>query len=108
MNSDDFYLTLPSNSEGSNTTSQFQVNLPQNISLDDAWEVALVDLIYPLSWNNIQRADQGTFTVCYGEEKLHVKIPVAHYRIVDDILGRMTQEMEELRQTLKEKKPPKI
>ena len=50
----DFYLTLPSNTEGANnTTSSFRVNLPTHIDLQGEWEVALSEIFYPNSWRNI-------------------------------------------------------
>ena len=50
----DFYLTLPSNSEpATNTTAKFSVYLPSKIELPEKWEVALVEIQYPFSWNNL-------------------------------------------------------
>ena len=50
----DFYLTLPSNTIGeNNSTSSFSVRLPQKLNLVGKWEVALVEIQYPYSWNNI-------------------------------------------------------
>ena len=36
-----------------NTVAEFTTKLPDMISLDDDYEVALVELIYPHSFNNI-------------------------------------------------------
>jgi hypothetical protein len=56
----DFYVTLPSNavlrtfSARPNTSASYRIRLPHEIRLsDDAWEVALVELQYPHSWNNL-------------------------------------------------------
>ncbi len=49
----DFYLTLPSNASLLNTTANFSVHLPQKLNLQGRWEVALVEIQYPFSWNNI-------------------------------------------------------
>ena len=53
-----FYLHLPSNSSfdkfPSNTLTEYHVGLPQTVSLTGDWEVALTDIHYPHSWNNVQ------------------------------------------------------
>jgi hypothetical protein len=56
MEASNFYINLPSNTHTSkepNTTSQFRVRLPHEIRLNGQWEVALVELQYPRSWNNV-------------------------------------------------------
>ena len=51
-----FYLHLPSNSSldkfPSNTLTEYQVGLPQTVSLTGDWEVALTEIHYPHSWNS--------------------------------------------------------
>lgn len=49
----DFYLTLPSNTVTENTTANFSVHLPRKLQLQGRWEVALVEIQYPYSWNNV-------------------------------------------------------
>lgn len=50
----DFYLILPSNaSEPGNKTNNFRVRLPDSINLNGVWEVALVEIMYPHTWNNL-------------------------------------------------------
>ena len=60
MNS--FYLTLPSDSSmdiyPTNTQCCFKVKLPQKIQLDkDQWEVAIVEMIVPAQFANIDEND---------------------------------------------------
>jgi hypothetical protein len=53
-----FYVTLPSNTNqyDTNTLNNFRVRLPQRLELSGpAWEVALVEAIYPHNWNNVER-----------------------------------------------------
>ena len=54
-----FYLHLPSNSSldkfPNNTLTEQHVSLPQTVSLTGDWEVALTEIHYPHSWNNVQR-----------------------------------------------------
>lgn len=49
-----FYVTLPSNTDPSNITSKFVVRLPNRIQLQGDWEVALVEITYPYTWNNVR------------------------------------------------------
>ena len=54
-----FYLHLPSNSSldklPHNTLTEYRVSLPQTLNLTGEWEVALTEIHYPHSWNNIQQ-----------------------------------------------------
>ena len=64
---EDFYLTLPSNVFGfpsepflgshgqtpGNKTNNYRTKLPENIKLDGEWEMALVEMQYPMTWDNI-------------------------------------------------------
>ena len=58
METTQFYLHLPSNSSVDkfpmNTLSEYRVGLPQTIALEGDWEVALTEIHYPHSWNNVQ------------------------------------------------------
>jgi len=49
------YITLPSNTADfeDNKTSNFRVKLPNPIHLEGEWEMGLVEIQYPYSWNNI-------------------------------------------------------
>jgi hypothetical protein len=58
MNTSSFYLVLPSNTvnEGfsNNKTSEYTTSLPRALELNkDLWEVALTEITYCHSWNNI-------------------------------------------------------
>jgi len=55
----DFYLTLPSNTVPENSTANFSVHLPRKLDLQGRWEVALVEIQYPYSWNNISDKSSG-------------------------------------------------
>ena len=60
-----FYLTLPSNSSSkyfpNNTLTHFVTKLHNDVSLSGEWEVALVDIMYPQNWYNVngQHIDVG-------------------------------------------------
>lgn len=53
----DFYMTLPSNSSmrihEDNTAATFKTHLPKHIFLDDAYEVALMEIHYPCTLHNM-------------------------------------------------------
>ena len=55
--SEQFYLTLPSNSSynffPNNTVAEYVTKLPTSIELTDQWQVALVEILYPHTFNNI-------------------------------------------------------
>lgn len=59
MANEGFYLILPSNvisNRHKNKTSHFYTDLPIPLELDkDKWEVALVEIDFPRSWNNVVR-----------------------------------------------------
>jgi len=63
-----FYLTLPSNSSldifPSNTVANFKVRLPETVSLEGDWEVALVEIQYTHTWNTIRHGVKQT--IRYG------------------------------------------
>lgn len=60
-----FFLTLPSNSSLDtfplNTVANFKVQLPETISLEGDWEVALVEMLYTRTWSTIRGGVQQTF-----------------------------------------------
>lgn len=57
--SQDFYVTLPSNSSfeyfPDNTASNFRTHLRRPIDLEGDWEVGLVEFHYPNSWDNVPK-----------------------------------------------------
>ena len=58
MSREQFYLTLPSNSSfknyPENTLSEYTTQLSRTIQLDGEWEVALAEIQYPRTWNNVR------------------------------------------------------
>ena len=55
--SDNFYITLPSNTKSStkNVTGQFRVDLPRPVYLIGNWTVAAVEVQFPFSFFNVER-----------------------------------------------------
>ena len=99
-----FYLTLPSNSSEKyypgNTLTHFITKLHNDISLSGDWEVALVDIMYPRNWYNID--EQYLRISCNNcmkivpqanpDEKvapaydIHVGIPSGYYYSIQDLV----------------------
>ena len=56
-----FYVILPSDSSAEyypdNTVARFVTKLPGRICLEGEYEMALVEIIYPHSWYNVDNED---------------------------------------------------
>lgn len=69
----EFYVNLPSNTQktiGSsrdNTTSEFYVPLPHAVRLTGQWEVSLVEIMYPYSWDNLKAASEDGWKMSTNE-----------------------------------------
>jgi len=88
---DHFYVTVPSNTVATNKTSQFRVHLPQELDLEGAWDVALVDIVYPYSWNNVPDPSD-TLTGYYletSDDNFKVTVPHGNYQTISDLLSGM-------------------
>ena len=96
------YLTLPSNSPEfpENTPANFRVKLPNPIHLIGEWEMALVEIQYPFSWNNVKiptsekEASKSWVIMFTGKnwaagKKLGcvIKIPPGHYNTVEELIS---------------------
>ena len=93
-----FYLHLPSNSSldkfPNNTLTEYRVCLPQTVSLTGDWEVALTEIHYPHSWNNVQGNFENRFYLRNQEldsmwEALIV--PPGHYSSVADVIIKINE-----------------
>ena len=88
-----FYLHLSSNSSFDKLT-EYWVGLPQTVSLTGDWEVALTEIRYPHSWNNVQGNFHDGFYVRNQElsEVWEVLIiPPGPYAPVEAILSKMKE-----------------
>lgn len=99
----DFYLTLPSNSAPStNTTAKFSVYLPQNIELPGKWEVALVEIQYPFSWNNLSgnltvgdTTDNWIEVTFLNGYVTTLAVPPGYYETIHDVLAAINYAKHE-------------
>jgi hypothetical protein len=107
MQQQQFYLTLPSNSDDfdSNKTSNFRVRLPHPLELSGEWECGLAQIDYPHSFNNITTHIDRTgmyaneFVVDMKHEdallRFGFRIPVGSYDTIEGLLNAIyTTTME--------------
>lgn len=90
MATDNFYLTLPSNSSmasfPNNTLSHYITALKRPIELEGDWEVALVSMQYPTRWANIG-PDYCRFQAkTEGGEWRETGVPPGYYGSNEDIV----------------------
>lgn len=111
----DFYLTLLSNSSfdvfPENKTSSFTVNLPREITLDGSWSVALAEIHYPQTFNNVsaENEDNSIYFKFKSKEgdvyfRTHIEIPPGCYSSVREIVDALNYAM--IRRTTGEIAPP--
>ena len=97
-----FYLHLPSNSSldkfPKNTLTEYRVCFPWTISLTGDWEVALTNIHYPHSWNNVQGNFENRFYL--RNPKLDgmweaLIVPLGHYSSITDVIAKMNEVVDE-------------
>ena len=93
-----FYLTLPSNSSmgiyPKNTLSDFTVHLPQPLDLAGDWVVALSEIQYPHTWNNIRQLS-NVFHIRRGSEPpKRFSISAGYYQTVRQLLKAITKQLD--------------
>ena len=97
-----FYLHLPSNSSldkfPKNTLTEYRVCLPQSIMLSGDWEVALTDIHYPHTWNNVQGDFWNRFYL--RKPKLDgmwepLIVPPGHYSSITDVIAKVNEVVSE-------------
>ena len=86
---DQVYLTLPSNSSldyfPNNTLTSFTTKLATPLVLRGEYEVALVDIIYPHSWSNVNFTN-NKYSYFIGDQVIMVgHVPEGHYRDAQSI-----------------------
>ena len=91
-----FYLHLPASLDKfpTNTLTEYRVCLPQTISLTGDWELALTEIHYPHSWNNVQGNAENRFYLRNQEldgmwESLIV--PPGYYSSVADLITKINE-----------------
>lgn len=103
---DDFYLTLMSNSSyqwfPENKTSTFTVKLPQQLRLDKSYEVALCEITYPMTIENVTEDNNGIIFASSEEINGHkrefqdvYRIEIGHYKSIPEIVYGMNKSLKE-------------
>ncbi len=106
----DFYLTLPSNNTSAedNQTNRFVTRLPQKLQLNGKWEVALVEIQYPYSWNNIygrrgnQLADNWIDITFHNDFLVTLFVPPGYYGNIHELLAAIEYGKEKASESLVE------
>lgn len=80
MSGRQFHMTLPSNvNNQGNTIANYVTTLPNRMELDGEWEVALVEIAYPVSWHNLPEGEYFQLVDLIGNV-LTERIPVPEGR----------------------------
>lgn len=95
MSGDNFYLTLPSNAGETSNASTFRIALPQTIKLTGEWEVALVELIYPYSWYNVDEPKPiaSLETTDEAITLFMAKLKSGYYNRIEDLLEAISESL---------------
>ena len=87
-----FYVTLPSNSSRdvfpNNTMTKFSTKLKNAIRLEGSYEVALVELMYPVSWK--YRLD-GAIIVKYNDITVSCEIKFYAYETLSELVAGINE-----------------
>ena len=97
METRSFYALLPSNASmdiyPDNTLTSYKIRLPRTIYLKHNYEVALVEIQYPVSWETFAEDDSYTIRVKTGEGKETVRFPVAYYENISELVQSMNKAL---------------
>ena len=110
-----FYLTIPSNTDAANLTGDFKVRLPYTINLPGDWECALVEITYPYSWDNLRPTSeqpglaQNTIDVNLANgEWVVLTVPPGQYDEPKDIVRGLQEAIDGTGTILTEFKVPHL
>lgn len=93
---DSFYVTLPSNASHdifpNNDSSNYTISLSHPIELQGPYEVALAEIMYCHTWNNIQSTEGGYEILDHTyptNPPIYLKIPTGNYESIELIVKEM-------------------
>ncbi|KAK3748896.1 hypothetical protein QZH41_002885 [Actinostola sp. cb2023] len=73
-----------------NTLAEYRVQLPQSIKLVDEWEVAIMEIQYPHTWNNVHTESKwNRFYIKKGVAVEGYFLPPGHYPSIESIIVTM-------------------
>lgn len=92
-----FYLTLPSNSEGSreNRISDYLTNLPTTLHLSDEYQVALTEITYTKSWNNVHGNQHLFFLKSKYVSTANYGFYSGNYKTLDELIEAVNNGIKE-------------
>ena len=75
---DHFFITLPSDSSAKyypdHTVARFVTKLPETIRLQGHYEMALVEIIYPHTWDNIDNSKDDYWYAAINKKDTYVQV----------------------------------
>ncbi len=88
-----------------NTPADFHVRLPYPLDLDGDWELGLVEIQYPFSWDNVkggtEKSNQDNWILinmqnnnAYYEGIIELRIPTGSYASVESLITAMQDAMD--------------
>ena len=85
------YIILPSNTGdfSTNSISSFRVRLPNSLSFNGDWEVAITEIQYPVSWRTIKN-QEGKIQLTYTHNNLDIPVTIqiqpGYYNTITELL----------------------
>ena len=95
MESSGFYVTLPSNASmdlyPTNTQASYKIRLPRTLYLRRGFEVALVEMQYPISWKTFTREESYEIGIFDREIPRYqsVFIPNFYYANINELVEQI-------------------
>ena len=74
-----------------NKAANFKMQLPNQLHLSEDWEVAMTNIVYPHTWQNVQR-NQVSYLLSYRGDspwKLPIYLPSGTYQRLEDLVKGM-------------------
>lgn len=99
MESRGFYITLPSNSSldvhSNNTLTKYTVRLPRTLYLKRGFEVALAEIQYPVSWENLSNPSSYGIGIIKLEnmEFNNLFLPQTHYQSIPELIQTINKNL---------------
>ena len=100
MESSGFYVTLPSNASmdiySTNTQASYKIRLPRTMYLKHGFEVALVEIQYPLSWDTFAVGGSREILVTdqSANETYKVIFPGGYYENMRELIESINESLK--------------
>ena len=90
-----FYIVVTSDASTAqypdNRPASFKMQLPSQVHLSEDWEVAMTNIIYSHTWQNVHHNQVSYLLSCHKDFswRLPIYLPSGNYRTVDDLVRGM-------------------